>query len=310
MNKGKKRNFTQSELEILVNEVETRREILFGTLSAGINLKRKRKVKKKWSDLKVEVKRRVSAHGRSVTATGGGTGVGELSPFDQRVACLVGDTALTGVVGAHEGDTDHPQDDKTGVGTGSSIGPRVSTGPGISTPAADRPTGRVLTRAVLESQGEIVRAIGGINDRLDRLINVLSDINTSINALVNKSILSLPLYMLEITFCRARMASWGGLKLTGPASGSSSGGMFCSGSGMPWRCATLWRTPQAITMWHTFSGRYSSTPPDLSRQRHRPFSRPIALSTTARVREWRSLYLLSWSVLGSVRGVISHVRRG
>jgi hypothetical protein len=66
-------------------------------------------IKKKWSDLKVEVKRRVSAHRRSVTATGGGTGVGELSPFDLRVAALIGDTALTGVVGAHEGDADHPQ---------------------------------------------------------------------------------------------------------------------------------------------------------------------------------------------------------
>ena len=60
-------------------------------------------------DLKVEVKRRVSAHRRSVTATGGGTGVEELSPFDKRGASLVGDTALSGVVGAHEGDTDHPQ---------------------------------------------------------------------------------------------------------------------------------------------------------------------------------------------------------
>ncbi|KAK0134018.1 hypothetical protein N1851_030424 [Merluccius polli] len=163
----------------------------------------------------MEVKRRVSAHRRSVTATGGGTGVEELSPFDQRVACLVGDTALTGVVGAHEGDTDRPHDDKTGTGPGVSTGlgvstgpgvstvstslgvstgpgvsvstgPGVSTSPGVSTPAADRPTGRVLTQVVLESQGEIVRAIGGINDRLDRLINVLSDINTSINALVNK----------------------------------------------------------------------------------------------------------------------------
>ena len=51
------------------------------------------KLKKKWSDLKVEVKRRVSAHRRSVTATGGGTGVGELSPFDLRVAALIGDTS-------------------------------------------------------------------------------------------------------------------------------------------------------------------------------------------------------------------------
>ncbi|KAK0145956.1 hypothetical protein N1851_015113 [Merluccius polli] len=41
MNKGKKRHFTESELEIVVNEVETRREILSGPLSAGINMKRK-----------------------------------------------------------------------------------------------------------------------------------------------------------------------------------------------------------------------------------------------------------------------------
>ena len=40
MNKGKKINFTA--LEIVVNEVETRREILSGPLSAGINMKRKR----------------------------------------------------------------------------------------------------------------------------------------------------------------------------------------------------------------------------------------------------------------------------
>ena len=130
MNRGKKRNFTESELEILLHEVEMCKHMLFGTLSTGINAKQKRsewervceavnavgsqqrthsEIKKKWSDLKVEVKRRVSAHRRSVTATGGGTGVGELSPFDLRVAALIGDTALTGVVGAHEGDTDHPQ---------------------------------------------------------------------------------------------------------------------------------------------------------------------------------------------------------
>uniref|UniRef100_A0A8C5C235 Myb/SANT-like DNA-binding domain-containing protein n=1 Tax=Gadus morhua TaxID=8049 RepID=A0A8C5C235_GADMO len=239
MNRGKKRNFTESELEILLHEVEMRKHMLFGTLSTGTNAKQKRsewervceavnavgsqqrthsEIKKKWSDLKVEVKRRVSAHRRSVTATGGGTGVGELSPFDLRVAALIGDTALTGVVGAHEGDTDHPQD-KQGEGTDCSVGPGVSSvgpgvssvgpgvssvGPGVSSvtadsgfstgsaargasnSSADHPTGRVLTRAVLESQAEIVRAIGGINDRLDRLINVLSDISASINRLVSK----------------------------------------------------------------------------------------------------------------------------
>ncbi|XP_062242744.1 nuclear apoptosis-inducing factor 1-like [Platichthys flesus] len=202
-----------------------RKHMLFGTLSTGINAKQKTnewervceavnavgsqqrthsEIKKKWSDLKVEVKRRVSAHRRSVTATGGGMGVGELSPFDLRVAALIGDTALTGVVGAHEGDTDHPQD-KQGEGTDCSVGPGVSSvGPGVSSVTADsgfstgsaargtsnssanHPTGRVLNRAVLESQAEIVRAIGGINDRLDRLINVLGDISASINTLVSK----------------------------------------------------------------------------------------------------------------------------
>ena len=71
--------------------------------------------------------------------------------------------------------------------TDSSGKPNVSS---ASTPrppaAAVVPTGRVLTRAVLESQEEIVRAIGGINDRLNQLISVLTHIGESINAFVNK----------------------------------------------------------------------------------------------------------------------------
>ena len=66
---------------------------LFGTLSSGISSKRKRsgwesvcevvnavvskkctqaELKKKWSDIKVDVKRRLAAHRRSVAKTGGG----------------------------------------------------------------------------------------------------------------------------------------------------------------------------------------------------------------------------------------------
>ena len=55
------------------------------------------------------MKRRISAHRQSVTTVGGGTGGQELTPFDKRVTAIVGDTALTRVVGAHEGDADHPQ---------------------------------------------------------------------------------------------------------------------------------------------------------------------------------------------------------
>jgi len=70
-------------MEVLVSEVEARKNVLFGTLSSGISSKRKRsgwesvckavnavgsenrtevEVKKKWSDIKVDVKRRLAAH--------------------------------------------------------------------------------------------------------------------------------------------------------------------------------------------------------------------------------------------------------
>ena len=41
--------------------------------------------------------------------TGGGTGEERLTPFEQRVAAIVGDTALSGVVGAHVDDSDYHQ---------------------------------------------------------------------------------------------------------------------------------------------------------------------------------------------------------
>ncbi|KAL6473318.1 hypothetical protein MHYP_G00195060 [Metynnis hypsauchen] len=101
--RGKKRNFTECEVETLLNEVEVRKKCLFGALSSGplssgplssgITAKRKRsewdsvceavnavgseqrtlaEIKKKWSDIKVDVKRRLTAHRQSVTQTGGG----------------------------------------------------------------------------------------------------------------------------------------------------------------------------------------------------------------------------------------------
>ena len=57
-----------------------------------------------------------------------------------------------------------------------------TTCPGYSTPAAVHLTGCVLTQAVLESQEEIVRAIRGVSDHLDQIINVFGDICT-LNAL-------------------------------------------------------------------------------------------------------------------------------
>ena len=39
---GKRKNFTESEIEALLSEVEARKNVLFGTLSSGISSKRKR----------------------------------------------------------------------------------------------------------------------------------------------------------------------------------------------------------------------------------------------------------------------------
>lgn len=128
---SKKRKFTECELEVLLSEVETRKNILFGTLSSGINDKRKKyewesladvvhavgsenrtvnELKKKWSDIKVEVKRRTAAHRQSVGRTGGGTGVDELTAFEQRVASIMGDTLLSGAVSVELGDSDLQRD--------------------------------------------------------------------------------------------------------------------------------------------------------------------------------------------------------
>jgi len=42
--KIKKKNFTEGELEVLLSEVEARKNVLFGTLSSGISNKLKRGV--------------------------------------------------------------------------------------------------------------------------------------------------------------------------------------------------------------------------------------------------------------------------
>ena len=77
-------------MEVLLSEVEARKNVLFGTLSHDISSKLKRsgresvseafnavgsekrtqaEVKKKLSDIKVDVKRRLAAHCRSVAKT-------------------------------------------------------------------------------------------------------------------------------------------------------------------------------------------------------------------------------------------------
>lgn len=79
--KTKKRNFTQCEIEVLVGEVDTRKKMLFGGHSVGITNAKKAlewqhvadavnaaasegrtvaEIKKKWSDIKVDAKKRLA----------------------------------------------------------------------------------------------------------------------------------------------------------------------------------------------------------------------------------------------------------
>ena len=55
--------------------------------AVGSEKRTQAEMKKKWSDIKVDVKRRLAAHRRSVAKT---------YLFEQRVGTTVGDTALSG----------------------------------------------------------------------------------------------------------------------------------------------------------------------------------------------------------------------
>ena len=101
-------------MEVLLSEVEARKNGLFGTLSYDISSKRnavafnavgsekctQAEVKKKWSDIKVDVKRRLAAHCRSMAKTGGG---GCLN----RESAQLWVTLLSG--SGSVGDSDYPQ---------------------------------------------------------------------------------------------------------------------------------------------------------------------------------------------------------
>ena len=80
MEKGRKKNFSTCEVNVLISEVEARHKILFGSLSTGISTKTKQlawtnvakavsgkvrntgraDVKKKRSDIKVDMNKKVA----------------------------------------------------------------------------------------------------------------------------------------------------------------------------------------------------------------------------------------------------------
>ncbi|GAA6076668.1 myb-related transcription factor, partner of profilin-like [Tachysurus ichikawai] len=78
--RGKKFNFSDTEIETLVEEVEARKTV--GTEQTVAELK------KKWSGLKVEAKRKLSSHHQSVAATGRGPSTADLTSVDSKIAAI------------------------------------------------------------------------------------------------------------------------------------------------------------------------------------------------------------------------------
>lgn len=240
--KTKKRNFTDTETEVLVSEVDQRKVILFGSHSSGITNKKKcvewqhvtaavnavgstnrtvPEIKKKWSDLKVGAKKRLACHRQSVSATGGGQGAPKLSPLETRMASIIGETSVCGIVSEREGDTDMvvtgepgkslysisallnkiqiiqidvvvlPEDGgMQGVveipGAESTVTVQCPEVPSTSAQRPHGTGGRVLTEAVLQTQKDTIDAITIISDELKEIRAVLCDIASTLKDIVKK----------------------------------------------------------------------------------------------------------------------------
>lgn len=108
--RSKTRNCTDTEMEVLVAEVESKQKVLFGTLNAGVTNKRKHaawekattavnsvgskersvsEIKKKWYDIKLNAKKCVTAHKNKISVTGGGQATTQLSPMDTHIASII-----------------------------------------------------------------------------------------------------------------------------------------------------------------------------------------------------------------------------
>uniref|UniRef100_A0A671X5W7 Uncharacterized protein n=1 Tax=Sparus aurata TaxID=8175 RepID=A0A671X5W7_SPAAU len=173
---------------------------------------------RKWSDIKVEVKKRLASHRQSVCATGEGTGQLELTPLNKKLAGIIGESHLSGVVTEVEGDTDAgPQEAEDPVtlfktflviaagpsevsgAAAEPCAPSISTAPRPSQPSS----GHVLTDAVLQMQRDTITAIKEVAKELREIKNVLTDLNTAMKVpmpttLVKSSLPALCPLIMEI----------------------------------------------------------------------------------------------------------------
>ncbi|XP_059204107.1 uncharacterized protein LOC131983404 [Centropristis striata] len=191
----RKKNFSEAEIEVILGEVESKKNILFSSVSSGVTGTGKAKawrevtdavnvvsvvqrttaeVKRKWFDIKLDAKKRISAHKKSASATGGGRSESKLSVADERIAGIIGETSLSGII--PEGDSDMPALESTsdaGECSSHDVAFPASAASAASTPpaapaasAAPRYRGRrgdppVLTEEVLRNQEALLcRSVG------------------------------------------------------------------------------------------------------------------------------------------------------
>ncbi|XP_061095066.1 uncharacterized protein LOC133126748 [Conger conger] len=219
----KKKNFAECEIQVLIKEVEKRRRVLFNGVSVGVSAERKRmewhrvcvavnavsavhrstrEVKRKWFDMKVLAKKRISAHKESVGAAGWSMRSPPLSPQDVRLAFIMEDTQLSGELPPPEyPDIADPasvkaelEDEKLGVLIREYRGeevPEVRGGVPEGGHSAAGPSsvsgetsGRVPTDSALQTQRDLVRSIESVTTELKHIGSVLCDISSTLKELV------------------------------------------------------------------------------------------------------------------------------
>jgi len=116
MTTTRKANFSSEEVDILVEEVGKRKEVLFAKFSAVVTNQRKKMewqeiadrmnvvskqvrdqkdVKKKWQDLSSSSKKKESCRRREMNKTGGGEAEYEnVSTMEQKVIAVIGEEAV------------------------------------------------------------------------------------------------------------------------------------------------------------------------------------------------------------------------
>ncbi len=99
-------------MNVLLSEVEARKNLLFKSVSTGVTEAGKKKKSMgcgnkplMWFHQKFEAKRRISVQQRKKD-TGGGQGSPDLSAFDERMAAIIGQSSLSGIIERSEGESD------------------------------------------------------------------------------------------------------------------------------------------------------------------------------------------------------------